>query len=470
MMRLLASILMSLLATSFARTCIVNPEDDFRDSLMTLSTGDTLYMSTGIYTADDTLPLIHVTPPQAGITITTSMETPAVLDGMGFHRPVLLLEGVEDQPTRVEHVKVTGGAAVSSHWYAGGGAFLSETNAILFDCLFECNTAIVGGAVAVEAGYSIFHQCDFIGNTAFSTGGAVNLYAGDVMVLDCRLIDNSSTDDGGGLNSYQSDVTFRNVLVAHNYSGDDGGGMMLLQGTHWMEYLTVDSNSCFDDGAAMLLSYLDGATLSSCIATSNTGNYGIGGKGSPDVDFLNCCVWNNELGNYGGWADPTGTSGNISTDPLYADSLYHLSQITAGQSLQSPCVDAGHQPVTESWINGYTTRTDSIPDSLQADMGFHQPDSLQASPGGEEVLVNDLVLIPNPCRECLFIQATVTDRQVSVYVYDTAGRLLWTGGGTPIDSVWSGVWVPGDDVKPGVVMILVQAESCNLIGKAIILQ
>lgn len=469
-MRLLAYIFMSLLATAAARTCVVNPEDDFRDSLTTLSSGDTLYMSTGTYTADDTLPLLHVAPAQAGITITTSMEAPAVLDGTGCHRPVLFLEGVEDLPTRVEHIKVTGGSAVSIDWYAGGGAFLSETNAILFDCLFEGNTAVVGGAVAVEAGYSILQHCDFFENTAVSTGGAVNLYAGDVMVLDCRLIDNSSGDDGGGLNSYQSDVTFRNVLLAHNHSGDDGGGMMLFQGTHWMEYLTVDSNYCIDDGSGMLLAYLDGATLSSCIVTSNTGSYGIAGKGSPDVDFLNCCAWNNELANYSGWPDPTGTFGNISTDPLYADYLYNLSQIAAGQSHQSPCVDAGHQTVTESWINGYSTRTDSIPDSLQADIGFHQPDSLQTGPGEEEVQVNSLVLIPNPFQECLFIQAPVTDPQVSVYVYDTTGRLLWVGGGSPIDGVWSGVWVPGDDVGPGLVMILVQAESCNLIGKAIILQ
>ncbi len=469
-MRILASILISLLSTAAARICVVYPEDDFRDSLMTLSTGDTLYMSTGTFTADDTLPLIHVSPAQAGITITTSREAPAVLDGMGYHRPVLLLEGLEDQPTRVEHLRVTGGAAVSNDWYAGGGAFLSETNAVLFNCLFEDNTAIIGGAVALEASYLVLQQCDFIGNTAVSTGGAVNLYAGDAMVLDCRLIDNSCGDDGGGLNGYQSNVTIRNVLLARNHAGDDGGGITLYHGTHLMEYLTVDSNSCLDDGSAMLLSYVEGATLSSCIVTSNTGNYGIDGKGSPDVNFLNCCAWNNEPANYCGWVDPTGTFGNISTDPLYADSIYHLSQIAAGQSLQSPCVDAGHQTVTESWINSYTTRTDSVPDSLQADMGFHQLDSLQTGPGEEEVLVNSLVLIPNPFKECLFIQAPVTDQQVSVYVYDVTGRLLWVGGGTPIDGVWSGVWVPGDDAGPGVVMILVQAESCNLIGKAIILQ
>lgn len=472
MLRIFAFILIFFSATSAARTCVVNPEDDFRDSLMTLSTGDTLYMSAGTYTVDDTLPLIHVAPSQAGITITTSRANPAVLDGMGCHRPVLLLEGVEDQPTRVEHVKVTGGTAVSSNWYAGGGAFLSETNAILFDCLFEGNTAIIGGAVAAEASHLTLQQCDFIGNTAVSTGGAVNLYAGDAMMLDCRLIDNCCGDDGGGLNGYQSDVTIRNVLFAHNHAGDDGGGLTLYQGTHWMEYLTVDSNSCLDDGSAMLLSYLDCATLSSCIVTSNNGNYGIDGKGSPDVDFLNCCAWNNEPANYCGWDDPTGTFGNISTDPLYADSIYHLSQFAAGQSLQSPCVDTGHQIVTESWINGYTTRTDSVPDSLQADMGFHQLDSLQTSHPGEseELPVNGLVLIPNPCRECLFIQAPVTDQHVSVYVYDTTGRLLWVGGGTPINSVWSGVWVPGNDVRPGIVMVLVQTESCNLIGKAIILQ
>ncbi len=463
-----AALVLVLSLPALARTSTVSPEDAFRDSLQTLSAGDTLYLMPGTYTAPDTLPLLHVAAGQAGVTITTSPHDPAVLDGQGFFRPVLFLEGGEAQ-TRVELVTVTGGAAQSGQWFAGGGAFLSETSAILFGCEFVDNTAVVGGAVAAEAGEIVLQRCLFEGNSSMSTGGAVNLYACQAQLLDCRMLYNTCSDDGGGLNGYQSSVTIRNTLMAGNHAGDDGGGIALLQGTHEMEYLTLDSNSCVDDGGGILLSSVDYASLSSCIVTSNQGKYGIVGKGSPDVDFQSCCTWNNELGNYLGWEDPTGTAGNISQDPLYADTLYRLSQTDAGQPVQSPCVDAGHQAAELSWIEGYSTRTDSVPDSLTADMGWHQPCSLATGPGGGQVPPGGLRLWPSPFRSSLSIWAPAPGEEVSVQVYDGCGRLLWRSEAYSTAFAWSGVWTPASGDSPGLVLVRVRSGSAVYTGKAVML-
>gem|GEM_PF-2691852 len=69
----------------------------------------------------------------------------------------------------------------------------------------------------------------------------------------------------------------------------------------------------------------------------------------------------------GGWSGV----GNISTDPLLItgpQGNYYLSQILAGQTQQSLCVNAGNP--TSTMIIG-TTRTDEVQDTLTIDMGFH---------------------------------------------------------------------------------------------------
>ena len=81
-------------------------------------------------------------------------------------------------------------------------------------------------------------------------------------------------------------------------------------------------------------------------------------------------------------------SGNIDADPLFlAGPLggYYLSQIAAGQWLESPCVDAGDSEIGHLpdmiWIG--TTRTDVVEDAGIIDMGFHYP--LKAFPKAKEV-------------------------------------------------------------------------------------
>jgi hypothetical protein len=78
-------------------------------------------------------------------------------------------------------------------------------------------------------------------------------------------------------------------------------------------------------------------------------------------------------------------SGNIDADPLFVtgpDGDYDLSQIVAGQVVDSPCLDAGlNLAAGTCWqsvdsthcLNDLTTRTDGINDQGTADMGYHYP-------------------------------------------------------------------------------------------------
>ena len=50
---------------------------------------------------------------------------------------------------------------------------------------------------------------------------------------------------------------------------------------------------------------------------------------------------------------------------------YYLSQIDAGQTVDSPCVDAGSDTAVNLGMDNSTTRTDVTADDGIVDMGFH---------------------------------------------------------------------------------------------------
>ncbi len=61
---------------------------------------------------------------------------------------------------------------------------------------------------------------------------------------------------------------------------------------------------------------------------------------------------------------------NIGKDPNFTAG-YYLSQIDAGQDINSPCVDKGSNLASVLGMDTYTTRTDGIFDDSNVDMGYH---------------------------------------------------------------------------------------------------
>jgi len=72
----------------------------------------------------------------------------------------------------------------------------------------------------------------------------------------------------------------------------------------------------------------------------------------------------------------SGGTGNISADPLFVSGSlgnYYLSQVPAGNSRNSPCVDSGSNIAEYLGMDGLTTRIDNTSDSGIVDMGYHYP-------------------------------------------------------------------------------------------------
>lgn len=436
----------------------VTPEDPFREILATLGEGDTLFLSPGTYTAPDTLPILHLGPPQDGLTVTSDPEDRAVLDGDGHVRPVLLLEGGLSPATLVENLVITGGNATGTDLFAGGGIFLSTVDAVIVNCLIRDNVALFGGGIGVEGGSPGLFDCELTGNEALATGGGLNLFACGLEASGLRFTGNASSDDGAGLCAVQTDLHLSSCLFSGNSSGDDGGGLAIQQGATQLEFVTIHGNACSDDGGGMLLHASGAVEISSCIITANTGRGGVTTKGTaPSV--RNTCCWGNEYLDWWGMEDPTGDEGNISSDPLFADSLLHLSSVAAGQAMDSPAIDAGHLQVPGSPVEGLSTRTDSLPDLLTADMGFHTG---RTSPreGVTPLLPGPLTLLVRPCPcsgspEILIGSDPAS--LVEIRVFDLAGRRIASPGTFQVDGVLEVPWDVPDDLPDGI--LLFQAIS-----------
>jgi hypothetical protein len=109
--------------------------------------------------------------------------------------------------------------------------------------------------------------------------------------------------------------------------------------------------------------------ISDCILWVNTALY------DPQVSGECTVRYSDVQGGYSG-------AGNINADPLFvsgpAGNCY-LSQVAAGQALQSPCVDAGSDLAVNLGLDDLTTRTDEFRDKGVVDMGYHYP-ALLGSP------------------------------------------------------------------------------------------
>ena len=114
---------------------------------------------------------------------------------------------------------------------------------------------------------------------------------------------------------------------------------------------------------------------------------------------------------------------NIEEDPNFVGD-YYLSQTDAGQSQQSPCVDAGSTDAAnvcfgDFCLDDYTTRTDSEPDQGIVDMGYHHP----LVPIAKEL---------EPCSYCDLVRNGIVDLEdfaiFALYWLDVCIAEPWCSG------------------------------------------
>jgi len=149
---------------------------------------------------------------------------------------------------------------------------------------------------------------------------------------------------------------FDNLVYANGSVPFQYGGGIQIGGAAGSKHALIQNNTAYANG---VLGIFVGAGSGS--STGATQRYNIrqaNGFGDPSGDAL--------------FVDPAGADGVLGGTG-FADDDFHLSQLAAGQSQQSPAVDAGEATAQAAGLATRTTRTDGAPDDGAVDLGFHYP-------------------------------------------------------------------------------------------------
>jgi predicted outer membrane repeat protein len=304
--------------------------------------GDTVLVADGIYTGQGNA---NIDP--RGKTITIMSENGSAhctIDCAGLSRG-FNVHSFETWNTVIRGFTVMNGNRAN----AGGGLYIDDAVPTIDDCLFMGNHATYGGGIYVRKshypgieGVPLIINTRVVKNTAEEGGGVCFQNRGGYL-YNC-VINGNRAVEGAGIDIWSvSVVKLLNCTVLNNVADDTGGAFCIRQTSY------------------------------------------------PNVDVTNSIIWNNLPDNLYGSAMIQFSCisggypglGNIAADPIFVTGPLgnvYLSQIRAGQSLDSPCLDKGYalagdtcffSPDGECCMSDFTTSTNSQPDTDMADMGYH---------------------------------------------------------------------------------------------------
>jgi len=296
----------------------------------------------------------------------------------------------------------------------GGGLYMVNDNLTVRDCVVKANQSYQGGGIFATHGIATIERCSLSENFAGNVNGDVDEIAGqggaiycasiNVGVFDCNILNNEASASGGGLFITGGDANspvVKNCLFAFNIAGRDGGGISV----NWYSTPEISNCTIFENrvtgifseegfGGGLYTSYHSDSQLFDSILWGNaaeTGRQiavGTGFEFDPRPSSLivsHCDIQGGKSDTaayYGYDCTLTWLGGVINEDPLFVPGpfgKYYLSQIAAGQAVNSPCVDTGSTFAGDVDMHEYVTRND---DSFTAfdkdlvDMGYHYPPAI----------------------------------------------------------------------------------------------
>ena len=226
------------------------------------------------------------------------------------------------------------------------------------------------GGLYSSGGTTLVTNCRFAGNnvshksvTGTGRGGAIYIIGGsNHEITHCAIEGNTASTYGGGLYiTGVSGALVKDCMLGANFCAGTGGAAYLNSSVQMVNCTVADS----PDAAGIGL-YANSGTcaVTNCIVWNNTLSHN---SGTFTLDY--CCI----EGGQGGY---TGAN-NISGDPIFARG-YHLSHVSAGESADSPCINAGSTNASALGLGMRTTRTDGTNDVGTVDIGYHYDQGLPA--------------------------------------------------------------------------------------------
>jgi hypothetical protein len=214
-------------------------------------------------------------------------------------------------------------------------------------------------------------------NWCFFDGGGVDCSFSSAIITGNIITDNFTYYRGAGIFADSSFALIANNVISNNISDTSRGGGIHCEYSEFGDP-SIINNLIMNNYAHYGCGGVYQGEIINCTVVNNTSAFSPGGA---HVRARNCIIWGNSpdqvspesIVTYSSVEGGHPGAGNIDSNPLFVTGPlgdFYLSQTAAGQSVQSPCVDAG-DPVS-ALIPG-TTRTDELRDTWIIDMGYHYP-------------------------------------------------------------------------------------------------
>ncbi|MES2640754.1 MAG: MopE-related protein [Myxococcota bacterium] len=240
----------------------------------------------------------------------------------------------------------------------GGGAVAADDTLDVDGARFVANSADDdGGAIQVTGARLTVREATFFRNDARGDGGAVHADAVDTVTLSRGYFHGNTGRSGGAIRiaTPRVSATLTNLRVTDNTATDGGGlhvdGVVQVS----VENCTFAGNDATDDGGHV---YAGGPVrLVNDLFTQAVDGGGVWGLSGTGSDHFYDLVWDDAGGGWAGaFADPTGTSGNLSLDPRLVAYSADGDETDDDLSLAvgSPALDAGSPAIFD--VDG--TRSD----------------------------------------------------------------------------------------------------------------
>ena len=420
----------------------------------------------------------------------------------------------------------------------GGGIYCVDSNPTITNNTISGNSAEDGGGgiYCYDNSSPTIENNTISGNSAGESGSGIYCYESSPTIANNTISGNSAEDGGGGIYCYYSSPTIENNTIsgnsASNYGGgicydgessptitnntitgnsaDYGGGIFCFESDPTITNNTINGNSAEWDGGGIYCCRNSDPTIFNTIVWQNTassGNeiciryFGFGGTPYPctlfvaytNIDPGECYVEGDTAGEII-WGD-----GNINTDPLFADTLFHLS---AG----SPCIDVGAESVyvsiwdTVIYAPEYDFEGGVRPYGAGWDIGADEyGSSIIAEHSESKPRSIEIFAYPNPFNSSVVITVSggrglASQTLTNIEVYDIMGNVVYAPsiprslsprGERDDATVWDGsespspwgegfrmrgkyIWQPDKSIASGIYLVRATTEDGQTITKRIV--
>ncbi|MHC4945331.1 MAG: right-handed parallel beta-helix repeat-containing protein, partial [Planctomycetota bacterium] len=256
----------------------------------------------------------------------------------------------------------------------GGGVYCFQSSPLITKCTIKENAAeSAGGGIycgdnanpAISMNLIMNNSGGFGGGGIFCRESSPDIAGNIIIGNSSSYLDNRTPPPGGGIYLETSSSSITNNIIMENVAGF-GGGMYTTASSPTLINCTFSGNWATYSSGGGMYNYRGNPTVTNCTFSGNK-SVGNGGgmanyEGIPTV--TNCILWNdspNEIDDpdsylivnfsciQGGWPG----TGNVDTDPLFADPGYWDDNGTPEDPYDdfwvdgdyhltySPCIDAG---------------------------------------------------------------------------------------------------------------------------------